>query len=71
MSGVVSVMKRSAAYVRDVRAEIRKVTWPTWLDLRRTTVVVTIFVIVIGIIIGIMDRIASLFMIDWFPRLFS
>jgi len=71
VSSVVAVTKRSAAYVRDVRAEIRKVTWPTWADLRRTTVVVTIFVIVIGIIIGIMDRISSLLMIDWFPRLFS
>lgn len=67
----VTVARRSAAYVRDVRAEIRKVTWPTWLDLRRTTVVVSIFVIVIGIIIGILDRISSLLLIEWFPRLFS
>jgi len=68
---VLAVTRRSAAYVRDVRAEVRKVTWPTWLELRRTTVVVSIFVIVIGIIIGILDRIASLLMIEWFPRLFS
>jgi preprotein translocase subunit SecE len=67
----VTAARRSAAYVRDVRAEIRKVTWPTWLDLRRTTVVVSIFVIVIGIIIGILDRISSLLLIEWFPRLFS
>lgn len=67
----VTVARRSAAYVRDVRAEVRKVTWPTWLDLRRTTVVVSIFVIVIGIIIGILDRISSLLLIEWFPRLFS
>jgi preprotein translocase subunit SecE len=71
VGGVATVARRSVAYVRDVRAEIRKVTWPTWLDLRRTTVVVSIFVIVIGIIIGILDRISSLLMIEWFPRLFS
>ena len=71
MSGVVALAQRSAGYLRDVRAEIRKVTWPTWSDLRRTTVIVSIFVIVIGIIIGIMDRISSLLFIEWFPRLFS
>lgn len=71
MGGIVAFAQRSAGYVRDVRAEVRKVTWPTWDDLRRTTVVVSIFVIIIGIIIGILDRISSLLMIDWFPRLFS
>jgi preprotein translocase subunit SecE len=71
VAGVVTLARRSAAYMRDVRAEIRKVTWPSWLDLRRTTVVVSIFVIVIGIIIGILDRISSLLLIEWFPRLFS
>jgi len=71
VSAVVAWARRSAAYLRDVRAEIRKVTWPTRPDLRRTTVVVSIFVIVIGVIIGIMDRISSLLFIEWFPRLFS
>jgi preprotein translocase subunit SecE len=71
MAGVVALAQRSMGYLRDVRAEVRKVTWPTWDDLRRTTVVVSIFVIIIGIIIGILDRISSLLMIDWFPRLFS
>ena len=63
--------QRSAGYLRDVRGEIRKVTWPTWPDLRRTTVIVSIFVIVIGIIIGIMDVISSKLLIDLLGRLFS
>jgi preprotein translocase subunit SecE len=71
VGSVVAFAQRSMGYLRDVRAEVRKVTWPTWDDLRRTTVVVSIFVIIIGIIIGILDRISSLLMIDWFPRLFS
>ena len=71
MSGVVALAQRSAGYLRDVRAEIRKVTWPTWPDLRRTTVIVSIFVIVIGIIIGIMDVISSKLLIDLLGRLFS
>ena len=71
MNSVISLAQRSAGYVRSVRAEVHKVTWPSWDELKRTTVVVTIFVIIIGIIIGILDRISSLLMIDWFPRLFS
>jgi len=67
----VVVAQRTAGYLRDVRAEIRKVTWPSWLDLRRTTVIVSIFVIVIGIIIGIMDVISSKLLIDFLGRLFS
>jgi len=71
VSAVVALVQRSAGYLRDVRAEIRKVTWPTWPDLRRTTVIVSIFVIVIGIIIGIMDVISSKLLIDLLGRLFS
>jgi preprotein translocase subunit SecE len=54
-----------------VRGEVRKVTWPSWDDLRRTTVVVTIFVIIIGVIIGIMDVISSRVLIDFLGRLFT
>lgn len=71
MSNVVAVTRRSMAYLRDVRAEIRKVTWPTWLDLRRTTVIVSIFVIIVGIIIGIMDVISSKLLIDVLGRMFA
>jgi len=68
---IVVLAQRTAGYVRDVRAEVRKVTWPTWPDLRRTTVVVVIFVIVIGLIIGLMDVISSKLLIDVLGRLFA
>jgi preprotein translocase subunit SecE len=68
---VVAFARRTAAYLRDVRAEVRKVTWPTWLDLRRTTVIVSIFVIIVGIIIGIMDVISSKLLIDVLGRMFA
>jgi len=68
---IVVLAQRSAGYLRDVRAEVRKVTWPTWLDLRRTTVVVVIFVVIIGLIIGLMDVISSKLLIDVLGRLFS
>ncbi|MDH4043093.1 MAG: preprotein translocase subunit SecE [Gemmatimonadota bacterium] len=71
MSKVVASTRRTMEYLRDVRAEIRKVTWPTWLDLRRTTVVVSIFVIIVGIIIGIMDVISSKLLIGVLGRMFT
>ena len=71
MASIVALAQRSASYVRDVRAEVRKVTWPTWPDLRRTTIVVVIFVVIIGLIIGLMDVISSKLLIDVLGRLFS
>ncbi|HKI95200.1 MAG TPA: preprotein translocase subunit SecE [Gemmatimonadales bacterium] len=67
----VALAQKSAAYIREVRAEMRKVTWPSWDDLRKMTVVIIIFVIIIGIIIGIMDIIASKVLIDLVGRLFT
>jgi len=59
------------AYLREVRGEVRKVTWPSWDDLRRTTVVIIIVVIILGMVIGIMDFVFSKILIDWLPRLFG
>jgi preprotein translocase subunit SecE len=60
----------AAQYMREVRAEIRKVSWPPWEELRRTTMVVIVFVIIIGIIIGLMDWLASKLLIDLLGRIF-
>ena len=46
-------------YVKDVRVEMSKVTWPTRRELRESTLVVIVMVIVISIFIGIVDRALS------------
>jgi preprotein translocase subunit SecE len=46
-------------YVKDVRVEMSKVTWPTRRELRESTLVVIVMVIVISIFIGIVDRVLS------------
>jgi len=38
-----------------VRGEIRKVTWPTWEELKKATTVIVIFVALLGLLIGWMD----------------
>ncbi len=71
MNAVFSFAQKSTVYLREVRAEVQKVTWPTWMDLRRTTGVIIVFVIVLGIIIGLMDWLASRLLIDFLGRLFG
>lgn len=70
VSSAVVFLRRTADYVREVRSEVRKVTWPTVSDLRRTTIVITLFVIAVGIVIGIMDVVASKVLIDFLGGLF-
>ena len=46
---------RIVQYFRDVRAEMRKVTWPTWDEIKKATLVIVIFVSLLGVAIGVMD----------------
>ena len=68
---VFAFAQRSAVYLHDVRVELRKVSWPTWDDLRKSTGVIIVIVIIVGVIIGIMDLIFSKIMIDFLGRAFG
>jgi preprotein translocase subunit SecE len=46
-------------YVRDVRVEMSKVTWPTRDELRESTIVVIVMVVIMTLFIGIVDRVLS------------
>jgi preprotein translocase subunit SecE len=60
---------RSLTYLRDVRVEVRKITWPTMEDLRQHTVAIVIVVTIIGVIIGLMDWFFSFTLIRGLGRL--
>ncbi len=60
---------RSLTYLRDVRVELRKITWPTMADLRQHTVAIVIVVTIIGVIIGLMDWFFSFTLIRGLGRL--
>jgi len=68
---VYAAAQRSQGFLREVRAELRKVSWPTWDDLRRSTLIITVIVIIIGIVIGVMDFLFSKILIDFFGRVFG
>ena len=62
---------KSHAYIGEVRVEVRKVSWPTWEDLRKSTLVIIVIVVIVGAIIGLMDLLFSWVLIDVFSRLFG
>ena len=41
-------LARFAAYVQQTREELRKCTWPTWDELKGSTLVVTISIVLLG-----------------------
>ena len=48
---------RFVTFLRDVRGEMRKVTWPTLDELKKATVVIVAFVAFLGLMIGLMDTV--------------
>jgi preprotein translocase subunit SecE len=54
-----SVIRAFGDYVRDVRVEMSKVTWPSRRELRDSTLVVIVMVFIMAIFIGIVDRVMT------------
>lgn len=52
---VVAVSREFAGFMVDVRSEVTKITWPTSDDLRKATLVILGFVILVSLVIGAMD----------------
>jgi preprotein translocase subunit SecE len=50
---------RAKIFLGEVVAELRKSTWPTWIELRDSTIVVIIAVIALAIFVGIADWVFS------------
>jgi len=51
--------KRIEEFLREVRAELKKVTWPNKKMLKTTTVIVVVFIFIMALYIGIIDLIFS------------
>ncbi len=50
-----SIIQRTRGFTQEVVDEIKKVTWPDWPQLKNSTVVVIVFVIIVSLIIFLMD----------------
>jgi preprotein translocase subunit SecE len=63
-------IRRFMLFLRDVRNEMRKVTWPTFDELKKATTVIVIFVTVLGIAIGLMDSFFQFVFVTLVARMF-
>ena len=48
-------IKRFAAYVQETKEELKKCTWPTWDELRGSTLVVMISILLMGLFTVVVD----------------
>ncbi len=49
-------LRQLTDYVQQTREELRKCTWPTWTELKGSTVVVTISIVILGGYIVLVDQ---------------
>jgi preprotein translocase SecE subunit len=61
---------RVVQFLRDVRGELRKVTWPTWDELKKATGVIIVFVVALGMFIGLLDSFLQLVFVTAVAKLF-
>jgi preprotein translocase subunit SecE len=73
-----SVAMRANQFVRDVgtffgqvRAEMRKVTWPDRAQLRQATIAIIVFVGLLGLVIYVMDLLLQNILVKLIPSLFG
>ena len=62
---------RVVNFYQEVIAEMRKVTWPDREQLKDTTIKIIIFVLFIGAVLGIVDVLLQLILVEGLPSLFK
>ena len=66
-----SLPSRLVQFYHDVQDEMRKVTWPDRPQLKDTTIKIIIFVLFLGAVIGAIDLVLQLILVQGIPSLFS
>jgi preprotein translocase subunit SecE len=62
---------RVVQFYHEVQDEMRKVTWPDRSQLKDTTIKIIIFVLFLGAVIGAIDLVLQLILVQGIPALFS
>jgi preprotein translocase subunit SecE len=58
-AGAMSVLVKAREFLKEVQVESTKVSWPTRNELRDSTIVVIVTVLIVSIFIGVVDRLLS------------
>ena len=53
-------IRQFATYVQETREELKKCTWPTWGELKGSTVLITITIVLLGTFVSVIDRVLTL-----------
>ena len=64
-------VSRLVAFYHGVMAEMRKVTWPDFPQVRSATIAIIIFVLLLGLFITILDFVLQGILIKAIPNLFA
>ena len=57
MEWIIQQWKRLMTFFQEVKAELQKTSWPTQKEVRNTTIVVIVFVIVCAAYLFVVDRV--------------
>ena len=68
---IVGGIRYIPTFYNEVVAEMGKVTWPDRPQLKDTTIKLIIFVLFLGAMIGIIDLVLQLVLVQGLPSLFS
>ena len=68
---VVAAVRGIPAFYHAVMAEMKKVTWPELPDVRRATIAIIVFVLLLGLVIWFLDLVLQQLLVNLIPSLFS
>jgi preprotein translocase subunit SecE len=61
----------TSTFLKEVQQEMKKVTWPDKAQLRQATIVILVFVGIVGLVIFAMDWVLQLVLLRLIPALFG
>jgi preprotein translocase subunit SecE len=67
----VSAVRGIPSFYQAVMAEMKKVTWPELPDVRRATIAIIAFVLLLGLVIWFLDVVLQQLLVNLIPSLFS
>ena len=70
-NAVMSTVRGVPSFYQSVKAEMAKVTWPEVPDVRRATIAIIIFVLILGLLIYLLDGALQLLLVKFIPSLFA
>ena len=67
----VAAMRGIPSFYQAVMAEMKKVTWPELPDVRRATIAIIAFVLLLGLFIWVMDVVLQELLVKLVPSIFA